>query len=142
MLAEKMTNRSALIDAFLLEAGWSAASRHPLAGDASFRRYERVIQADKPAMLMDAPPPQEDVTPFIRVTQLLRSYGHSAPEIYAQDTASGFLLLEDLGEDLYSAVLRADGEQEEALYLAAAELLVDLYHRYETVGKAHGAGAL
>ena len=46
------------IEAFLNTAGWSAAQVEPLPGDASFRRYFRIRQGEKSAMLMHAPPPR------------------------------------------------------------------------------------
>lgn len=134
MLAEKTLSRSDAIDEFLAQAGWAGAARHPLAGDASFRRYERVEHGGRHAMLMDAPPPQEDVRPFVHITRLLHDYGHSAPDIFAQDEGQGFLLLEDLGTALYSAVLREGKAEEAPLYLEAANVLVDLLKRYESTG--------
>ncbi|HIM25233.1 MAG TPA: aminoglycoside phosphotransferase, partial [Rhodospirillales bacterium] len=56
-----MTEREAVIDAFLAENGWQGAKRSPLPGDASFRRYQRLTLGGRNAMLMDAPPPVEDV---------------------------------------------------------------------------------
>lgn len=123
-----MNDRSLLIDAFIARCGWEGASRAPLAGDASFRRYERVHLQGKRAVLMDAPPPQEDVRPFVRIARELGQYGLSAPRIMAADETQGFLLLEDLGDDLYSRVLRATPALEEELYLAAADVLAELYH--------------
>jgi aminoglycoside/choline kinase family phosphotransferase len=121
--------RSAAIDRFLVGAGWGAAARAPLAGDASFRRYERVRNRDGcTAVLMDAPPPHEDVRPFAAVDALLRGYGYSAPAILASDVANGFLLLEDLGDALFSRAI-AEGGDERAMYAAAVDLLVDLRGR-------------
>ena len=42
-------------------------------------------------MLMDAPPPQEDVRPFIQVAERLLELGLSAPRIMARDVEAGFL---------------------------------------------------
>jgi aminoglycoside/choline kinase family phosphotransferase len=74
---------------------------------------------------MDAPPPQEDVTPFITVSALLRELGFSAPEVYAEDRASGFLLIEDFGDDTYTRLLDG-GADEPALYALAVDTLVEL----------------
>ena len=70
----------------------------PLAGDASFRRYFRVVHGDRTAVLMDAPPPQEDVRPFVAVAQWLGEVGLSPPDILASDVEGGLLLLDDLGK--------------------------------------------
>lgn len=74
-----MTDRSRALDHFLHQAGWGAAERAVLAGDASFRRYDRLHLNGQPAVLMDAPPPQEDVRPFIRIARQLAHLGYSAP---------------------------------------------------------------
>ena len=49
----------------------------PLAGDASFRRYFRVVDGERSAVLMDAPPPHEDPRPFVAVAEWLASVGLS-----------------------------------------------------------------
>lgn len=123
-----MSSRTQDIDKFLASAGWGSAMRAPLAGDASFRRYERVNMEGKQAVLMDAPPPHEDVRPFIRAVEALQSYGLSAPRILHADVEKGFLLLEDLGDDLYSRVLRKEPESELELYREASRVLEQLYH--------------
>jgi len=102
-----MTERYNLSTDFLAAAGWSDAVRAPLAGDASNRRYERLQATDgSPAVLMDAPPEKgEDVRPFVAIAEYLTSLGLSAPHILAADTECGFLLLEDLGDDLFARVV-------------------------------------
>lgn len=70
--------------------------------DASFRRYFRIQLPDGASrIVMDAPPDKEDCRPFIEITQRLQKTGVHVPHIYAQNIAQGFLLLEDLGTDLY-----------------------------------------
>lgn len=128
-----MSDRDATIQAFLEKAGWGQATRRPLAGDASFRKYERVAQGDDNAVLMDAPPPHEDVRPFIRIAQHLTRMGYSAPKILAQDEEAGLLLLEDLGDGTYTQLLTQEGGDEEALYALAIDFLVDLHARTDAV---------
>lgn len=130
-----MTDREALIADFLRAAGWGQAERDVLADDASFRRYDRLRRGGAQAVLMDAPPPMEDVRPFIHVDRLLREIGLSAPEILAEDVEAGLLLLEDLGDDTYTRVL-AEGGDEEALYDLALDLLVELHRRFAAHGDA------
>src|SRR4051794_26425050 len=60
---------------FLAASGWEGAEILPLAGDASFRRYFRVLHGDRSAVLMDAPPPHEDPRPFVAVAEWLESVG-------------------------------------------------------------------
>jgi len=119
-------DRAAQIAGFLDAAGWGGAARRPLAGDASFRRYDRVRLGARRAVLMDAPPAQEDVRPFVRVARFLADHGLGAPAILAADETNGLLLLEDLGDDLYTRVLR-DGADEAALYDAAIDVLLALH---------------
>lgn len=123
-----MTDRNTLADQFLTDAGWANSRRSPLAGDASNRRYERVDLDGKIAVLMDAPAEKgEDVRPFIHITKHLRQAGLSAPEIFASDCAQGFLLLEDLGDDLFARIVLARPEQEQEIYIAAADVLIALH---------------
>ena len=119
-----MTGRKAEIIRFLDTIGWSAAARAPLAGDASFRRYERLHHNGGTAVLMDAPPP-EDITSFVAVASYLRDVGCSAPKVMAVETGSGLALLEDLGDNTYTRVLN-DGANAAPLYTAAIDLLVEL----------------
>jgi len=77
----------------------------PVAGDASFRRYFRLDIAGQSRVLMDAPPPAEDVRPFIDIDHRIRATGLLAPEIIHADILNGYLLLEDFGDDLYRDVL-------------------------------------
>ncbi len=121
-------DRSTLIERFLEDAGWQGAERRPLADDASFRRYDRVHLGGKTAVLMDAQPPQEDVRPFIAMTNHLRGLGYSAPELLYKDAENGFLLLEDLGDGTFTHALAADAD-EAALYQVAADVLIDLHRR-------------
>jgi len=74
----------------------------PLAGDASFRRYFRITHAGQAYVLMDAPPPHEDVGPFLAVRDWFEQSGLRVSACYAQDTTQGFLLLEDFGNRLWS----------------------------------------
>ncbi len=119
------TDRHQAIDQFLRQAGFGAAQRHALPGDASFRRYERLIGGPQPAMLMDASREfGEDCTPFVAIAEHLSDLGLSAPKILARDVAQGFLVLEDLGDDLFARVLPPQDER--ALYNAAIDVLVHL----------------
>lgn len=127
-----MSQRLDLLQAFLGAAGWGTAERATLAGDASFRRYDRLRRGEERAVLMDAPPPQEDVRPFIRIARQLERLNYSAPRLLAEDAEHGFLLLEDLGDSTYTRCL-ANGKDEEQLYALAMDVLADLHGRTETV---------
>ncbi|NMJ41131.1 phosphotransferase [Roseomonas sp. JC162] len=110
---------------FLRAAGFGAARIDPLPADASFRTYARLTGGPAPALLMDAPPP-EDVRPFLAVQRHIAGIGLSAPSILAADEANGFLLLEDFGNATHAALLDA-GEDALPLYLEAAETLAALH---------------
>jgi aminoglycoside/choline kinase family phosphotransferase len=113
---------------FLDAHGWGGFEPAPLADDASFRRYFRLADGRRRAVLMDAPPPREDVRPFATVATHLAALGLSAPRILAKDIHSGFLLLEDFGDETYTRALAA-GADEKALYALAVDTLVAL-HRH------------
>lgn len=130
-----MTGRDLVIAEFLAAAGWGGARRARLAGDASFRHYDRIDGADERAVLMDAPPPKEDVRPFVFIARHLEDMGFSAPRILAADEPAGLLLLEDLGDDTYTRLL-ARGADEQALYGLAVDALIAL-HRHPDAVPAH-----
>jgi len=120
------TTRHDLAEGFLASTDWRGAASRPLAGDASNRKYDRITADGMPsAVLMDAPPETgEDVRPFTAIARHLRGIGLSAPEIYAEDAAHGFLLIEDLGDDLFARVLNTQPELETQLYQAAIDALI------------------
>lgn len=121
-----MTDRNTRLKAFLAASDWSDALRSPLAGDASNRRYERLKHDTRPpAVLMDAPPEKgEDVRPFVKIARHLCAIGLSAPDIYAEDTENGFLLIEDLGDDLFARFVQEHPQMEQELYQEAAAALI------------------
>lgn len=122
-----MAERAGEISGFLTRSGWGAADRRHLAGDASDRRYERLRLGSATAVLMDNPPGgADDPGAFVAMTRHLRGLGLSAPAILAEDLAQGFLLLEDLGDDLFARLLAADPAREAALYAPAADVLLHL----------------
>jgi aminoglycoside/choline kinase family phosphotransferase len=112
---------------FLAACGWAGAEILPLAGDASFRRYFRVVSGTRSAVLMDAPPPHEDPRPFIAVATWLAGCGLNAPEIIAQDLERGLLLLADFGDSRLREALDSDPARERGLYERATDVLVHLH---------------
>jgi N-acetylmuramate 1-kinase len=146
-------DRSAEARVFIARAGWDNAELVALRGDASTRRYYRVLRGDRSAMLMDqprkaeAPPCPQSASPeerfalgynavarlagancarFVATANYLRSRGLTAPEIYAADVAQGFVLLEDFGDDLYADVLN-NGADEFAMYSVATDAIARLH---------------
>ncbi len=145
--------RSEALARLLAETGFAEAQRIPLAGDASTRRYERLVLPDRRAMLMDAPPSSESapcppgatpaerrllgwnatarlaasrVEAFVAVAAHLERLGLAAPRIYGADLEAGFAVIEDLGDGLYAQVIPAGGD-EIALYEAAARVLAHVH---------------
>ncbi len=145
--------REDLIDAFLARSGWGEAARARLAGDASTRSYDRLKGPRGRAVLMNAPPAAEapacppgaseserralgynalarlagpDPRPFAAMAAFLKTHGFSAPEIYAADFANGLLLMEDLGDRVFTRAI-PEGAGEEVLYEAAIDTLAALH---------------
>ena len=112
--------------AFLAAHGWGGAAVSPLAGDASFRRYFRVTDGPRRAVLMDAPPPHEDPRPFLAVAGWLAGHGFRVPAVHAADPARGLVLLEDLGDGRMREAIDGDPGRAPALYEEAVDLLVAL----------------
>lgn len=137
-MAQPMTP-PAHADAFLAGCGWGGARIELLAGDASFRRYFRVIDGDRRAVLMDAPPSHEDVRPFVAVAEWLGTVGLSAPEILARDLERGLLLLDDFGDWRLREMLDDDPTSERELYELATDVLVHLHSHAPMPGlRPHG----
>ena len=124
---------------FLARNGWGGARIEPLAGDASFRRYFRIVEADRTAVLMDAPPPHEDPRPFAAVADWLSAAGLTPPPILARDLDQGLLLLGDFGDARLRETLDDAPHREEELYALATDVLVHLHRQSPMNGlKPHG----
>ncbi len=92
--------------------------------DASFRRYFRVHVGNDTLIAMDAPPPQEDCRPFVKVADMLLAAGVNVPQVIAQELELGFLLLSDLGNDTYLSKLTP--ENAKSLYGDACQALIKM----------------
>ncbi len=90
--------------------GLDPATLSLASADASFRRYLRVRGSQGNLIVMDAPPPLEDVRPFVHVAGLIARAGLHAPRVLQADAAQGFLLLTDLGDQQYLQALQAADE--------------------------------
>jgi hypothetical protein len=112
---------------FVADAGWGGADIAPLPGDASFRRYFRLVRGSESAMLMHAPPPHEDPAPFLHVAHWLNENGMRAPAILAEDAAKGWVLTEDFGNDRMRDWLDLNPADEAAAYAAAVDALLALH---------------
>lgn len=143
--------REALKAEFLRTAGLAEARREPFAGDASTRTFERLrLPSGSTLFFMDQPPALEtvvcppaaseaerlalgynaaarlaagSVAAFVTVAHHLRGLGLAAPRIEAYDVGAGFVVLEDLGDDLFAALIER-GADEGPLYAAAVDAQV------------------
>jgi len=130
-------SRLALLTRWLREdLGFDPARIEPASADASFRRYFRVTRAAESFIVMDAPPGNEDLGPYLKVTGLLAGIGLNVPWVLARDVSQGLLLLTDLGTRLYLPELTSPAVAE-ALYQNAFAALVHM----QSAGRA-GAAAL
>jgi N-acetylmuramate 1-kinase len=125
-------------------AGFGAADRQHIQGDASSRSYERLYLHPGTAILMNSPPRPdgppvkdgksysaiahlaEDVRPFVAIGRGLRERGFSAPEIFAADIENGMLLLEDLGSEGIVSHSNPPAPIEH-LYASAVDVLIALH---------------
>ena len=153
-LENMLSRREADIKAFLKAAKWQDAIREAVPGDASSRRYERLTIGDEKAVLMDAPQGAEipneaegasieerkalgynatariagnNPEAFAVIGNELSKRGFSAPRIFAAELDKGFMLLEDLGDNLYARVIEKDPSLERKLYEAAIDTLAAIY---------------
>jgi aminoglycoside/choline kinase family phosphotransferase len=125
MAKNNISNRLNLLNTWLQNTlQFDNITLQALTNDASFRRYFRVTDATQSYVVMDAPPDKEDCHSFIYVAYLLRQAGLNAPDIIAQDTQQGFLLLTDYGSELYWSALQT--EQADALYADAFRALIKM----------------
>jgi aminoglycoside/choline kinase family phosphotransferase len=134
---------------FLEASGWGGSIVDPIPGDASFRRYFRILRDGLSAMLMHAPPPHEDPVPFLNVARWLSDHGLRAPAIYAADAERGWVLLEDFGNDRMRDWLDDNPQGEDAAYERAIDALVELhrhppgpFHPYDVAAYQREAGLL
>ncbi len=97
----------------------------PASEDASFRRYFRFRRHSGGSVIaMDAPPPHEDCSVFVRVGEVLSSAGVNVPKVIAHDFDRGFLLLSDFGCSTYLSGI--DDSNADARYRPAMSALVRL----------------
>jgi aminoglycoside/choline kinase family phosphotransferase len=122
------------------DLGLKVTSIAPASADASFRRYYRLelpAGLERPAaslIVMDAPPGRESLEPFVRASAMLLDIGVNVPTVLEQDRARGFLLLTDLGTQLYLPALKAERNVDELYEDAFVALL-----RIQSRGRAHAA---
>lgn len=107
----------------------SGCEPRPASADASFRRYFRLQKGRESFIAMDAPPSQEDCRPFVRIADDLVAMGLNAPKVLEADLENGFLLLTDMGTELYLDRLTKRPAMADSLYYDATEALLRMQER-------------
>lgn len=113
---EKFIERAALVDFEV----------HPIPGDASERKYYRLLKADKSLILMDSSLMKDSMKDFLYVSEYLAQHNYSVPNILDIDLNTGFMLLEDLGQKTIGEYLSEDPYSTPIVYNTVVELLVNL----------------
>jgi aminoglycoside/choline kinase family phosphotransferase len=121
------------INGYLDQAGVLARSRVvPLTGDASDRRYFRVLVRDEPSQVIAVHPgPIDfDALPFVNVARLLAAMPVPVPQILGYSNDLGVIALQDLGDVTLQAHLgAASASEHDALYREAVSLIDALQRR-------------
>jgi aminoglycoside/choline kinase family phosphotransferase len=85
----------------VLELAGAASPRlEPVAGDASSRRYFRLIAGGRAYIVVDSPPATEKNQAFLDVRDQLAAGGVRVPQLHGVDLDRGYLVLEDFGDRL------------------------------------------
>ena len=100
--------------------------------DASFRRYWRISGAHGARIVMDAPPDNENIEPWLDIGARLHGAGLHTPEVFAVDRAQGFVLMEDLGARTYLPEL--SDMTADALYADALDALLRMQADADVAG--------
>ena len=119
-----MDARIELLNKFIKSNNILNNDMHLIETDASFRKYYRI--SGNNTLIMDAPYENgESVKSFHLIDKILLEMGISAPTIHSIDENNGFILLEDLGDQIFSRIL--NDENEYALYQNAIGVLAHIY---------------
>ena len=124
------STREQELTAWLSDKGYDSSSLSVLSADASFRQYYRVNKDDIAYAVMDCPPEDESLDSFLKITEKLQDAKLNVPEIFDCDSNKGFLVIADLGNDLYSKKL--NDETVYCLYTDALEAIVKMQTKVAT----------
>lgn len=123
------TERHAALRDFVAACGAEPQSLQVASADASFRSYWRVRRDGQSLIVMDSPPAQEPVQPWLNIGAQLGAAGLHVPAVHAADVERGFLLIEDLGTRTYLREL--DAHSADPLYGAALDALFVMQTRLD-----------
>jgi len=133
-MTDTSTEQRERIDLYLARTGLAAGNPRvvPLTGDASDRRYYRIIPADGAAFVVSlhAAPFDFETLPFVNVARLLERMPVPIPRVLGHADDLGVLALEDLGDMTLQAHLGAASPAEHAaLYRRAVALIATMQRR-------------
>ena len=126
------STREQELAAWLSDKGYDSSLLSVLSADASFRQYYRVNKNDISYAVMDCPPEDKSLDSFLRITNKLQDAKLNVPEIFDCDSTKGFLVITDLGNDLYSKKL--NDETVYCLYTDALEAIVKMQIKVDCAG--------
>lgn len=118
------SNRYEKLESWLSQNNYDVSSLRVLSGDASFRKYYRVDKDAISYVVMDCPPDKENLDAFIKISDKLQKAKINVPKLFECNEDDGFLVISDLGDNLYSKKL--DKETVYCLYTDALETIVKM----------------
>ena len=120
--------RKSVLDSWLASTQWATWKRAAMTGDASSRRYERLVGPDdQSVILMDAPSETcGSQSRFVEIAAHLSEINLAAPRILKWDDAAGLMILSDLGRLDFAKHLQSTPQDEPVLYRAAVDVLIAL----------------
>lgn len=118
------SSRQLILTSWLASNSFDKDSISVLSADASFRQYYRATKSDTSYAVMDCPPEKENLESFLLITEKLKNAKLNVPEIFEVDREKGFLVMTDLGDNLYSKKL--NDETVYCLYTDALEAIVKM----------------
>ena len=129
-----VTEQLERVDVYLERSGLAARSARvvPLTGDASDRRYYRVLMPHAAPIVLSlyASAFEVETLPFVNVAKLLERMPVPIPKVLGHAGDIGVLALEDLGDMTLQAHLgAASASQHAALYRQAVALIATLQER-------------
>jgi len=126
------SSRQSMLTSWLASNSFDKDSISVLSADASFRQYYRATKSDTSYAVMDCPPEKENLESFLLITEKLKNAKLNVPEIFEVDREKGFLIMTDLGDNLYSKKL--NDETVYCLYTDALEAIVKMQTKVDCSG--------
>ena len=126
------SSRQSMLTSWLASNSFDKDSISVLSAAASFSQYYRATKRDTSYAVMDSPPEKENLESFLLITEKLKNAKLNVPEIFEVDREKGFLVMTDLGDNLYSKKL--NDETVYCLYTDALEAIVKMQTKVDCSG--------